>query len=173
MKASERRTQLIEILFKSEEPVSASSLAGELGVSRQIIVGDIALLRASGNDIVSTPRGYILKKNDAESNGLIKRIACCHSSEQMVDELQICINYGCSVLDVIVEHPVYGQLTGQLRLSSLYDIQKFEERVYKAEAHSLSELTDGIHIHTLACPDEDAFERVTAELREKGYLYEE
>ena len=90
--------------------------------------------------------------------------------KEMAQELNICVDHGCCVLDVIVEHPVYGQLAGQLQLSTRYDVSQFLESVAQDKAHVLSELTDGIHLHTLRCPDEAAFQRVQEELDREGLL---
>lgn len=170
MQAPERRRRIMEHLRSQQTPVSASALAAQFDVSRQIIVGDIALLRTAGNQITATPRGYICEEILA---GIERQIACIHTAEQTEKELQICVDQGCSVLDVIVEHPVYGQLTGLLNLHSRYEISQFVERVSRESAHSLSELTDGIHLHTLHCPDEAAFLRVCEMLRKEGILLEE
>lgn len=167
MKAVERRAQILAYLEQQTKPVSATVLAKQFSVSRQVIVGDVALLRAGGADISATPRGYLLSH---ESAGLIRQIACFHTQEQMGSELMICVDHGCSVLDVVVEHPVYGQLVGQLQLNSRYDVQQFLQRVEQESAHSLSELTDGIHLHTLRCPDEAAYQRVRQALAEAGML---
>ena len=116
MNAQSRRNAIMEVLKAEEKPVSASTLAKQFNVSRQIIVGDIALLRAGGADISATPKGYVLAR---EREGLVRSIVCKHSGmEQMAQELNICVDHGCCVLDVIVEHPVYGQLAGQLQLST-------------------------------------------------------
>ncbi len=171
MKAEVRREKILDILKERKEPVSASALAREFSVSRQIVVGDVALLRAGGADIAATPRGYRLQGGKTE--GLIRRVACVHDLDGMEEELNLCVDYGCSVLDVIVEHPVYGQLTGELQVRSRYDVSQFIEKAKREGAHALSELTDGVHLHTLSCPSEDAFERVRTALRGAGYLYEE
>ncbi len=171
MKAEIRREKILEALGDRRDPVSASALAREFSVSRQIVVGDVAILRASGADIAATPRGYLLQSVQPE--GEIRRIACIHSIDSMEEELNLCVDYGCSVLDVIVEHPVYGQLTGQLQVNSRYDVSRFMEKAGQEGAHALSELTDGVHLHTLRCPSEEAFDRLCAALREAGFLYEE
>ncbi len=171
MKADVRREKIMDILKGRNEPVSASALAREFSVSRQIVVGDVAILRASGEDIAATPRGYVLQGTQPE--GRIHRVACIHSRDDMEKELNLCVDYGCSVLDVIVEHPVYGQLTGELQVHSRYDVSQFMELAGQEGAHALSELTDGVHLHTLDCPSDEAFERVCAALREAGFLYEE
>ncbi len=171
MKAEERRAYILGILEETKEPVSASTLARDCKVSRQIVVGDVALLRAGGAEIAATPRGYQMAER--EPDGLIRRVACVHGRADMERELTLCVDFGCSVLDVIVEHPVYGQLTGQLQVRSRYDVSRFMEKAARDGAHALSELTDGVHLHTLCCPDEEAFLRVRAALREAGFLYGE
>ena len=108
MKAEERRKQILEFFRGQSGPVSASALADRFSVSRQIIVGDVALLRASGMNIEATPRGYIL--TEEQKKGILRRVACAHNREQMEDELNICVDYGCEVLNVIVEHPVTDSL---------------------------------------------------------------
>ena len=170
MQAEDRRRTILKILQESAQPVSASVLAGQLSVSRQIIVGDIALLRAGGEESLATPRGYCIQRS---GQGLLRRVAVRHSSEAMEAELNAIVDQGCTVVDVIVEHPLYGQLTGSLQLSSRYDVAQFIARSQSADAMPLSQLTDGLHLHTLLCSSESAFQRVTARLREQGILLEE
>ena len=168
MDAVQRRAALSDYLSQAAGPVSASVLAARFSVSRQIIVGDIALLRAGGLDIAATPRGYVLPK---ETTGLVRTVACVHPGEAMARELEIMVDQGCQVTDVVVEHPVYGQLTGQLRLASRYDVQEFVRLVSQRKARPLSDLTGGVHLHTLRCPDEDSYRRVLAGLKAEGFLY--
>ena len=167
MTASERRQAILNQLKSGSGPISATALAREYGVSRQIIVGDIALLRAGGEPISATPRGYVMAR---EGLGLVRTVAVLHPDSEMGRELYICVDNGCTVLDVVVEHPVYGQLVGQLQLSSRYDVEQFLLRVGAESARPLSDLTGGIHLHTLRCPSEDAFKRVRQQLDEAGFL---
>lgn len=167
MTAEERRAAILEILAQSSQPVSASTLAGRFGVSRQLIVGDVALLRAAGEAVSATPRGYVL---DRPQSGLTRTVACLHSGADMGRELTLMVDQGCTVENVIVEHPVYGQLTGPLDLSSRYDVSEFIRKVEEHAARPLSLLTDGIHLHTLRCPGEEAFQRVVRFLEEAGFL---
>lgn len=171
MKASERREKILIELKNIDEPLSASVLAAKYNVSRQVIVGDVALLRASGEEIAATPRGYIAAT--AETDDKLMRIACIHSDSNMQKELNICVDFGCSVLDVIVEHPIYGELTGQLQLNSRYDVDQFMNLVKDTEAKALSELTSGVHLHTLRCPSKEAYLRVVDALKKEGILYNE
>ena len=166
MTASERRQQIARLLSASQAPISATTLSQELGVSRQIIVGDIALLRAAGQEITATARGYVIPAQ----NGLLRRIACIPSAEETRDELDAMVDCGCTVVDVIVEHPVYGQLTAPLHLSSRLDVDQFMKRMDGAAP--LSQLTGGVHLHTLSCPDETAYEHLLQLLRQRGFLVE-
>ena len=166
MTAQQRRDAIRDVLTQAAGPVSATALAGRFGVSRQLIVGDIALLRAGGAAIEATARGYVVQSRE----GLRRQVACRHQAADMERELQIMVDNGCTVLDVIVEHPVYGQLTGGLGLASRYDIQQFIRRAQAARPLSL--LTEGVHLHTLSCPDQEAFLRVREELAGAGFLLE-
>lgn len=169
MDAQQRRQIIARRLHGSEKPVSAAVLARELSVSRQIIVGDVALLRAGGLDITATPRGYILPRLPA---GVTCTFACRHRGDQMEEELNAMVDQGCTVLDVIVEHPIYGQLTGSLRLSSRYDVGQFVARCKEEDAAPLSQLTEGVHLHTVLCPGQAAADRVRTELERLGFLYQ-
>lgn len=167
MEAASRRQAILDRLRMADRPVSASALAAGLNVSRQIIVGDIALLRAGGAEISATPRGYVLPR---ATDGITRTIACRHTLAQTGQELDILVDNGCTVLDVIVEHPVYGQLTGQLQISSRYDVEQFLARIRGSDAAPLSILTGGLHLHTLCCPNEDAYTRACAALKAAGLL---
>ena len=167
MNAVQRREALSRCLTETPCPVSATALAQRFSVSRQIIVGDVALLRAGGMEIFATPRGYILP---GEPAALTRTVACVHSGGEMARELESMVDQGCQVVDVVVEHPVYGQLTGQLHLSSRYEVQEFIRSVSENQAKLLSDLTGGIHLHTLRCPSEEAYQRVLEELDRAGFL---
>ena len=170
MEAASRRQAILDQLRTADRPVSASALAAGLNVSRQIIVGDIALLRAGGAEISATPRGYVLPR---ATDGITRTIACRHTLAQTGQELDILVDNGCTVLDVIVEHPVYGQLTGQLQISSRYDVEQFLARIRDSDAAPLSLLTGGLHLHTLRCPNEDAYTRACAALKAAGLLLDD
>ena len=167
MRAEERRQAILEHLRQSSRPVSAGYLAERFSVSRQVVVGDVALLRAAGEAVSATPRGYVL---DRPQPGIARTVACLHSGADMERELTLMVDQGCTVVNVIVEHPVYGQLTGPLDLSSRYDVSEFIRKVEKNAARPLSALTDGIHLHTLRCPNEEAFRRTADALNRAGFL---
>ena len=164
MKAEERRAVIAQTLT-ADRPISAIALPRRFAVSRQIIVGDIALLRAGGMDTVATPRGYKL----GETSGLVRAVACLHTAEQTEAELLAMVDNGCTVIDVVVDHPIYGQLTGQLSLASRYDVAQFVGKI--RDSVPLSALTGGVHLHHLRCPDEAAYQRVCRALEGLGILY--
>lgn len=168
MTAAQRRSAIYEQLTRANAPISATALAQRFSVTRQVVVGDIALLRAEGHRITATPRGYMIPSE----TGLLRTIACHHSGADTQKELFAMVDCGCTVLDVIVEHPVYGQLTAPLALSSRYDVEQFVQRMADSHAQPISALTDGVHLHTLSCPSEDAFAHLKATLQSMGMLYE-
>lgn len=170
MDAEARRKIALELLRTADKPLSAGTLAARFHVSRQIIVGDVALLRAAGEEILATPRGYMLGPS---APGLVRRVVCRHGAEEMGVELNAIVDQGCTALDVIVDHPLYGQLTGPLQISNRYDVGQFLKRAARSHAHPLSDLTGGIHLHTLSCPDEAAYERVLRSLRDLRILLED
>lgn len=169
MTAKERREAIVTHLKGEKTPISATALAGLLGVSRQVIVGDVALLRAGGEQIVSTSRGYIMSTNE----GMVRQVVCQHSAGNTRQELYAMVDCGCTVLDVTVEHPVYGEITATLQLACRYDVDEFMEKMRLSEAQPLSLLTEGIHAHRLSLPDEGSFERVCRALRDMGMLVED
>ncbi len=168
MNAASRRQSILQALREADHPLSATALAAALSVSRQIIVGDVALLRAGGEDITATPRGYVLGR----AAGKRYTVACRHGLPDMERELELMVDHGCTVEDVVVEHPVYGQLVGRLDVSSRYDVDEFIRKVFENGAKPLSHLTDGIHLHTLLCPDEGAYLSLLNKLRQAGFLVE-
>lgn len=172
MQNDARRAEILSTLAKSQRPISATTLAAKYHVSRQSIVGDIALLRASGADIIATSRGYLLAA--ASRQPLLKKtIACRHDAAAIREELYIAVDEGCTVADVSVEHPLYGELRGQLQLTTRHEVDAFLARSAECAAQPLSLLTSGIHLHTLLCPDEAAYRRVTEKLRAAGILLSE
>lgn len=168
MNVVQRRDKILNILKKSDKAISGTKLANELNVSRQIIVGDVAILKASGEDIISTARGYILNSKNDEY--IEKTIVCKHGKDEIEDELNIIVDEGATVVNVVIEHGVYGQITGDLYLSSRRDVKDFINKLKEDKLNPLSELTEGIHLHTIKCKDEDIFKAVRKSLEEKGYL---
>lgn len=171
MDSQMRRNAVRKAIELSDKPISASTLAKQFQVSRQIIVGDVALLRAQGITIIATPRGYVIEALDC-SDHLIKTIAVCHTKEDLPEEIYTIVDLGGALIDVIVEHPLYGQLCGSLHIFSRYDADQFFKKLKEDKAKPLSDLTEGLHLHTIQCRDEESFQRILCALKEKGFLYE-
>lgn len=169
MTPEERRTKIVEFLSASSQPVAGSRLATELAVSRQVIVQDVSILRASGKEIIATPKGYMI--SDDNNRGLSQRtFAVQHNMGQMEDELNIIVDAGGKVLDVIVEHPLYGELKGMLMLKSRHDVQEFVKSIEMTNSKMLSDVTDGVHLHTVEAESENIFSYIEAGLKRAGYL---
>jgi len=169
MDAKERRIQLVEYLKNADAPLTGAWLAKELKVSRQIIVGDFAILRAGGTAVYATPQGYVLPP---ASNAAVLRVtlACKHERKELEEELAIIIDNGGKVIDVIVEHPLYGELTANLMLTSRRDLTEFLRKLDASQAEQLASITGGVHLHTIEVPNEDTLLRIEKELRLKGIL---
>ncbi|MGX4600346.1 3H domain-containing protein [Faecalimicrobium sp. JNUCC 81] len=170
MSVLSRRENILKILKNSKQAVSGTSLASELNVSRQVIVGDVAILKAAGEDIISTSKGYILNDKKESEGYILKTIACKHSKEYIEDELNSIVDEGATVVNVMVEHCLYGQITGDLYLSSRRDVKEFIQKLKSDIVNPLADLTDGIHLHTIKCRDEVSFNEIIKSLESKGYL---
>jgi transcriptional regulator of NAD metabolism len=171
MTTEERRAEVLRRIETADQPLTGTRLSRELGVSRQIIVGDVSILRAEGQKIFATPRGYIMPAEDNHKQPLVS-LVCQHTAENMETELNTIIDNGGTVLDVIVEHPVYGPLKSDLLLKSRRDIKNFLTKMKKCQAKPLLVVTGGVHIHTIRVPDEESLQAIKQELRNKGILVE-
>lgn len=170
MDAWDRREKILGKLKNTDRPVTGNELSKAFQVSRQVIVQDIALLRARGEDILATPQGYLIPKA-YKKNRVIKKIVCKHKGyDEMEDELKIIVDLGGKIIDVIVEHPLYGEIKSPLEISSRLDVEQFIENVKRTRAEPLSTLTDGIHIHTIEVEDEEVFNKIREALASKKYL---
>lgn len=169
MDAKERRVKLLEKLQAAEEPLTGTWLAKEFSVSRQVIVGDFAILRAAGTAVYATPQGYVLPTVESPKTMRVK-LPCKHERENLAEELAIIIDNGGKVLDVIVEHPLYGELTANLMLASRRDLTEFLRKLDVSHAEQLASITGGVHVHTVEVPDDETLSRIKDELRIKGIL---
>lgn len=172
MISSERRNAILDLLKREGICIKGVELAKAFGVSRQVIVQDIALLRASGADIIATPGGYFVAAGKLDPS-VRKTIVTKHvGADAMEDELLTIVDNGGKVVDVIVEHPVYGEIRGNLMISTRYDVEQFMRKIREDNAEPLSRLTEGVHLHTLEVPDEETYRRILEKLESKKYLIE-
>lgn len=168
MTSAERQSQIKAALGANESPVTATTFAQTFGVSRQTVVGDIALLRAQGETIIATPQGYQYEQPVRHQAVIV----CKHSPLQTEQELTLIIRAGGSVLDVIVDHPLYGQLRGELQIKTMADVKLFMGQMRAHDGRLLSELTDGVHLHTVAFDQPEQLVLIKDALRQAGILFE-
>lgn len=167
-----RRRRILELLRSSGGPVTGSDLAQRLDVSRQVVVQDVAILRAEGHDILATPQGYVMMAKEARVPHRA-RIAVKHPPERTQEELNTLVDCGVRVVDVMVEHALYGDLTGTLMLRSREDVARFMSRLDATGSSLLSSLTGGVHLHTVEFERVDDFKKAERLLGEKGLLVDQ
>jgi len=167
MLKTKRYEKILELLLNSDSEINGQALADKFDVSRQIIVNDIARLRNEGVAIRSTSRGYIIDRK----KGIRKIIAVKHRTEDIKEELEIIINNGGRVLDVMIEHPVYGEFKGEISVSNEDEMMKFLALIKGSQAKALLSLSeDGVHLHTIEVEDEDKYGIILEKLNKKGFL---
>lgn len=166
--AGPRRQRILEWMRAHRSPIHGGELARRFQVSRQCLVQDMAILRASGHEVLGTPRGYRLPATAPNAHRSI--LACKHLPEQTEEELNILADHGVKVLDVIVEHPLYGEMRGSLMIESRADVQDFLNRVNSSRASLLSSLTGGVHLHTVEASRAEMITRAKEQLRARGFL---
>lgn len=161
--------KVLEILEEAyPDPIKGGDIAARLGLSRQTVVKIVAVLRSMGEKIVATPRGYILDRGEMVE----EIIAVKHGEFDIEDEISIIVEEGCIVADVIVEHPVYGEIRGSLDIRNKGDLTRFLARMKSFGAKPLLTLSEGIHLHTIKSANKENIERVKERLRERGFLLE-
>ena len=163
-----RREELLKTLYEKQKPMSGESLAEKFDVTRQVIVQDIAILRASGKDIVSTNRGYYLNEERTQKVFKVK-----HSDRDINKELNAIVDLGGRVKDVIVHHKVYEEIKKDLNCSSRRDVKIFIEKMKEEKSKPLDILTGGVHFHTVLADNEEVIEEIEVVLKELGFLIEE
>jgi len=164
MKLSKRQNEIIKFLQESNDPISGEVLGEKFGVSRQIIVKDIGVLKAFGLDIVSTNKGY---KIDT-SHGLTKIIESSHDDSAIKDELNTIVDNGGVVIDIFINHPVYGVIRKDLNIKSRNGVNNFVKNMDISTP--LKNLTANVHYHTISAKDEESLKKIEKALGEKGYL---
>ena len=168
MEGETRRKAIIERLKESDKPLSGTELADKLGVSRQCIVGDIALLRAYSEEIIATNKGYIYNPLFNRKNKAVIKVS--HKSEDIFDELCTIIDYGGRVLDISIPSIAYGSVRVDCPITNRMEASDYAEKFVDGASKHLSELTGGIHYHTIEAHDEIALIRIQKALNDKGYL---
>ena len=170
MDGDQRRAEIIRMLKGNTSPISGTELARRLRVSRQVIVQDVALLRAVNKNILSTNKGYLLFEPGRESGECRKTLCVRHTTEQVLEEFYGIVDLGGKILDVVVEHELYGQIAVDLIIASRQDAEEFYQKMRENRAKPLKELTEDVHYHTIVAKDAASMERIERVLEEKGFL---
>jgi len=171
MTGTERREAIICKMQEDNVPLSGTKLASIYGVSRQVIVQDIALIRAAGYDVISTNKGYIL--NTPVENKIVERVfKVIHSDEQMEDELCSIVDLGGCIVNTMINHKVYGHLEAPLNIKSRRNVADFMKDIRSGKSSPLKNVTSGYHYHTITADSEETLELIEKMLREKQILVE-
>lgn len=166
MKSDERRKSIVNLLLSENRPVSGSELSEKYGVSRQIIVKDISILKEQGNDILATSAGYVIRSSPLKD----RVFKVFHTTEQTEDELQAIVDLGGIVADVYVWHKAYGKMEAKLNISSRKQIAQFIENVRTGKSVELMHITGGYHYHTVRADSEETLDQIEAELSKRNYI---
>ena len=166
MKAQERRKTIINILLSEDRPIPGGELSEKCGVSRQIIVQDIAVLKGQGFDILSTHNGYLVQKSPFKDRVFKVK----HSTDQTEDELSTIVELGGTVVDVFVWHKVYGKMSAPLNIFSELQIKQFIEGIRAGKSTELMNITGGYHYHTIRAEKEETLDLIAEVLSKKGYI---
>ncbi|WP_433743403.1 transcription repressor NadR [Falsibacillus pallidus] len=169
----ERRQLLLKILKDRNAPITGTELAKTANVSRQVIVSDITLLKARNEPILATSQGYLYMAQNPIHQYKERIVACFHPPEETENELFLLVDHGATVKDVRIEHPVYGDLSASIMVSNRKEVSQFLQRIEETNAGYLSQLTEGIHLHTIIAPSEEILDEAEEALRTAGYLVDE
>ncbi len=168
MTGTERRIRIADLLVESTVPISAVKLASECEVSRQVIVQDIALLRASGYSIISTNKGYVLNAPNTVSRVIKVR----HTDEQLSEELNAIVDLGGCVENVIVHHKVYGTLEAHMGINSRRAADEYMQSIRSGKSKPLKNITSDYHYHKITADSENTLDIIENDLKSRGFLIE-
>ncbi len=166
MKGEERRKNILQMLQEGKQPISGIALAKKFDVSRQVVVQDIALIRANGVDIMSTNRGYLLQ----EGNALSRVFKVLHTDEEAEEELNLIVDLGGKVEDVFVYHKIYDVVRAEMNIKSRMDVKKYMEGITSGKSSLLKNVTSGYHYHTVTAESAEILDLIQEQLQERGFL---
>ena len=166
MTTNERRKEILNILKQSKQAVPAKVLASDFGVSRQIIVGDMAVIRANHPEIISTNRGYILGKKSA----FTREVKVKHGPDRVREELNIIVDHGGIVRNVSISHSAYGRISAEMSISSRQDVIEFTDRLFDSKSTLLGSATSGYHYHLIEASSEERLDLIEEKLSDAGFI---
>ena len=168
MTGAERRQKILKLIRESTTPLSGGALGNATGVSRQVVVQDIALLRREGHDILATARGYIL--DEPQQNMRLFKV--CHDEDRTEEELTTIVDLGGCVVDVMVNHRVYGKMSAPLNIKNRRDVQAFLNHLKLGKSTPLLNVTSGYHFHHVSAEQTEILDEIEEALRQKDFLTE-
>lgn len=166
MNAEERRTKIGLYLSSSDSAVTGSELSRLFGVSRQIIVQDITVLKAKGYDVISTHNGYIVQKAPYKERVFKLR----HDRDETEKALYCIVSHGAIVVEDFVWHKVYGKIRAGLNIHDEQTVKKFMDGVRSGKSTELMDITGGYHYHTVRADNEETLDAIESELKRYGFL---
>lgn len=170
MTGAERRKMILNLMKESTTPLSGGALGAATGVSRQVVVQDIALLRSEGHSILATARGYLLDSpKDAKISSLFKVF---HDEARTEEELKLIVDLGGCVEDVMVNHKVYGKVSAPLHIKNRRDVQAFLKNLEMGKSSPLLKVTSGYHFHRVSADAAEILDEIEDALRQNDFLTE-
>lgn len=166
MKTAERREQILDMLKNATGPIAAKEFAVIFKVSRQVIVQDLAVIRAAVPGIISTNRGYILQAEKVCS----REFKVQHGIERVGEELNLFVDCGGIIKNVSISHRIYGRLTAEMDLRSRQDVSEFLDRIGNSKSSLLGNATSGYHYHLVEASSEERLDLMEEKLKEAGFL---
>ena len=166
MTTAQRRNEILQILKKAEAPIAAKDLAAHFGISRQVIVQDMAVIRVSTPGILSTTRGYIIQQD----NGNSREFKVCHTPEQAETEMNLIVDYGGHIRNVSISHRLYGRISADMDVHSRQDVHEFLEALKNSRSSVLSSATSGYHYHLVDADTTERLDMIQSKLQEAGFL---
>ncbi len=144
MNTAQRRTEILKLLQQAEKPVAARAMASQFGVSRQVIVQDMAVIRASTPGILSTTRGYVLQQ--IKTLHAPENLKYVMDRKRAAEELNLIVDCGGRVKNISISHRVYGRVTAEMDIRSRQDVNEFVQAINSSHSSVLAVLLPGITI---------------------------
>ena len=170
MTGAERRKMILKLMKESAKPLSGGALGTATGVSRQVVVQDIALLRSEGHSILATARGYLLEAPQEEKNSRLFKVF--HDETRTEEELKLIVDLGGCVEDVMVNHKVYGKVSAPLNIKNRRDVQSFLKNLESGKSTPLLKVTSGYHFHRISADEAEILDEIEEALRQNQFLTE-
>ena len=166
MNTAQRRTEILKLLQQEEKPVAARAMASQFGVSRQVIVQDMAVIRAATPGILSTTRGYVIQQDSS----CVREFKVRHESDQTAEEMNLIVDCGGRVKNISISHRVYGRVTAEMDIRSRQDVNEFVQAINSSHSSVLSSATSGYHYHLIEASSQERLDLIGEQLKKAGFL---